>query len=132
VAGAELVEWLEGWYQAQCDGDWEHQKASRSERWTTLAGELKSTFKGQHSNGASFQSLMSALGQTTTGSDCRTSDGRFLGHGGARNLAEILSIFRGWASDGNGWRRRTHTALHPPERLASPWRSSAPSRRPAV
>ena len=88
------LSWLQDWYAARCDGDWEHQQGLSINTLDNPGWALKVdlsrtvyapfSFQGVERNGEEDWVL------------CRKKDEKFEGFGGARNLDEIVGIFRSW------------------------------------
>jgi hypothetical protein len=88
--------WLEEWYAAQCDGEWEHTYGIQIETldnpgWSVLI-DLSGTSLTGHSMPRFFRN---------EGNEdwivCEVKDKKFKGHGDPRKLGEILKLFQDWA-----------------------------------
>ncbi len=91
------LEWLEDWYQRQCDGDWEHRQGIRLEsqgRGWRLTISLE---------GTSAQNIApNRLNFGTNGAewiDCSISEDRFEGAGDPHRLEQIIGVFRKWVEE---------------------------------
>jgi hypothetical protein len=89
------LEWLDDWYQSQCNGDWEHRRGIRLQAIDTTGWTLTIDLAGTSAANASPQRL--AL-DTTCGEwiDCTMSGNRFEGSGDTRKVEQIIGVFRQW------------------------------------
>ncbi|GGH05951.1 immunity 53 family protein [Silvibacterium dinghuense] len=89
------LEWLEDWYQNQCDGDWEHRHGMRfrtlDNSGLSLTIELAGTTAAHV--GPQRISLDTPCGEWLT---CSISNDRFEGSGDPEKLEQIIGIFRRW------------------------------------
>jgi hypothetical protein len=93
---ADLISWLQNWYAAWCDGDWEHSYGVKIETidnpgWTVAIDLVGTTLEG-----ARFEAVDDRWRSEDDWVDCRVEDNCFRGAGGPYNLLEILHIFREW------------------------------------
>jgi hypothetical protein len=83
--------WLQEWYQSMCDGLWEHSFGVRID---TLDNPGWSIEIGLH--GVDIEA--SRLPVERKGEDdwfiCWVKEDKFEGHGGARNLDDMINVFR--------------------------------------
>jgi hypothetical protein len=89
------LEWLEVWYQEQCDGDWENREGIRLESLRQPGWRLTISLEGTSAQNA----LPNRLSLDTSGGewlDCTISGERFEGQGDPRRLEQIIGIFRKW------------------------------------
>lgn len=94
--GGELG-WLEQWYQAQCDGDWEHEWGVRigtldNPGWTVDINLEETVLSGRSYVRTDIR---------RSGSDwviAKVSDDVFQASCGPLNLSEVLRLFRDWAT----------------------------------
>jgi Immunity protein 53 len=89
------LEWLEGWYQQQCDGDWENRQGLRLESLRRPGWRLIISLEGTSAQNAS----PNRLSLDTSGGewlDCTISAQRFEGAGDPRRLEQIIGVFRKW------------------------------------
>ena len=95
-----LLEELQEWYHAHCDGDWEHEYGMRIENIDNPGWSLSIPISDTELETRPFTPVRRDHGS----GDwllCRVEDGTFRGDGGSRNLAEILRVFLDWARDGD-------------------------------
>ncbi|MEV6358378.1 immunity 53 family protein [Streptomyces hydrogenans] len=94
----DVLGWVQGWYAAQCDGDWEHEWGVRIDTldnpgWSVRI-DLEETALAEHV----FPRL-----DITRGEDdwvmAWTSDLAFRAACGPGNLTEVLRLFRRWAEE---------------------------------
>jgi hypothetical protein len=92
------LEWLEDWYQRQCDGDWEHTQGIRLESLPRRGWRLTISLEG-----TSAQDIVpNRLNFGTSGEewiDCSISEARFEGAGDPRRLEQIIGVFRKWVEE---------------------------------
>ena len=89
------LEWLDDWYQSQCDGSWEHSRGMRLESLDAPGWRLTIDLAGTTAANATPQSLNL---DTPCGEwiDCTISGERFQGSGDPRKLEQIIGVFRQW------------------------------------
>lgn len=93
------LEWLENWYQRQCDGAWEHNHGMRLEslrrRGWRHGWRLTISLEGTSAQNAS----PNRLALDTSGDewiDCTLTAERFEGSGDPHRLEQIIGVFRRW------------------------------------
>jgi hypothetical protein len=109
LTGDDSLEWLEGWYESQCNGVWEHRQGIRLETldnpgWL-LTVDLNGTEFARDSDLA--EQIICLTGDPPSAAngnrgtapwlDCRVRDGRFVGAGSQGQLRRLLETFRAWA-----------------------------------
>lgn len=89
------LEWLDGWYQRQCNGEWEHSKGVQLESLEQRGWQLTINLTGTSAENAEPQrvSFGSSCGEWIA---CSISPDRFEGSGDPRRLEQIIGIFRRW------------------------------------
>jgi len=89
------LEWLDLWYQSQCDGDWEHSRGMWLESLTDPGWQLTIHLAGTSAANIGPQRLQF---DTLCGEwiKCSIFDGRFEGSGDPRKLEQIIGVFRQW------------------------------------
>lgn len=89
------LEWLEDWYQRQCDGAWEHNEGIRLESLCRPGWRLTISLEGTSAQGAppNRMNFDSSGGEWI---DCTLKEGRFEGTGDPRRLEQIIGVFRKW------------------------------------
>ncbi len=95
----EIITWLQDWYGAQCDDDWEHQYGVRIDTLDNPGWTVRIDLAGTVLEDASFPTVDEAHRSEDDWIYCGVSESRFQGAGGAHNLLEILWVFRSWAED---------------------------------
>jgi hypothetical protein len=89
------LEWLEGWYQRQCDGAWEHREGIRLESLRRPGWRLTISLEGTTAANAAPNRV--TMGTTSDEwIDCTISGERFEGAGDPRRLEQIIGVFRKW------------------------------------
>jgi hypothetical protein len=104
--GDELVTWLQNWYAAQCDGDWEHSYGVQIETLDNPGWYVVINLADTPLEGATFQPVDERHRSEDNWIDCRLVEEHplrvrvggpyFAGAGGSHNLSEILHTFREW------------------------------------
>ena len=87
---------MQAWYAAECNGEWEHTYGIVIETLDNPGWRLRVDLAETSLRNEDFE----ALARETSPQnwiDCRVKDEAFLGHGGARNLEEIINVFLDWA-----------------------------------
>jgi hypothetical protein len=89
------LEWLEDWYQRQCNGNWEHSQGMRLRSLDDPGWHLTINLTGTSAENAAPQkiSLDTPTGDWIT---CSISAERFDGSGDTRRLEQIIGVFRKW------------------------------------
>ncbi|MGC8549337.1 MAG: immunity 53 family protein [Acidobacteriaceae bacterium] len=89
------LEWLDGWYQQQCNGEWEHSHGMLLEALEQRGWQLTISLTGTSAENAAPQKISL---DSTTGDwiACSISPERFEGAGDPRKLEQIIGVFRQW------------------------------------
>lgn len=90
---------LQDWYISQCNQDWEHTYGIRIDTLDNPGWALEIDLRETELVGRSFEPL--SRGGTEDDVDwirCKVEQEKFMGSGGANNLAELLRIFLTWAA----------------------------------
>ncbi|WP_425147541.1 immunity 53 family protein [Deinococcus sp.] len=88
--------WLQGWYYALCDGDWEHGFGPKIYTVDNPGWRVNIALEGTGLEAVPFTKLVVERGEHDW-IQCFRSDSHFDAAGGPVNLSEMLSIFREWA-----------------------------------
>lgn len=97
----DTMQWLQSWYHAQCDGDWEHRYGVKIETLDNPGWLLKIDLAHTDLEPRAFVEVKihrSDLDWT----ECRLREGRFEGAGGPGNLIELIEVFRTWVKQQPG------------------------------
>jgi hypothetical protein len=92
------IEWLEEWYLAQCNGDWEHQQGMTIETLDNPGWWVRISLEGTNLENRRADAIIADY-KGIDSSDwlvCRIKEGRFDGAGGPRKLRAIVECFRTW------------------------------------
>ena len=89
------LEWLDGWYQRQCNGEWEHTQGVRLKSLDDPGWHLTINLAGTSAVNARPQQLRM---ETQSGGwlACSIADECFEGSGDPRKLEQIIGVFRRW------------------------------------
>ena len=92
------LEELEAWYEAQCDGDWEHQFGPTISTLDNPGWAVDIALEGTALEGREFVPVTD-LAPERTWMTCKVSENMFQGRGGAPMLGGILRVFLDWARE---------------------------------
>jgi hypothetical protein len=92
------IHWLQQWYYAQCDGDWEHQNGIKIETLDNPGWAIRIQIGDTSLSSKRFESVNVDRSEHDW-IHCKVEAGEFLGYGGPLNLEELVEVFRGWAQD---------------------------------
>jgi Immunity protein 53 len=88
----ELVEQIQAWYAAQCDGDWEHQYGMSIETLDNPGWSVTVDLSGTSLENIRFQTHQENKGEEDW-IFCEANGNKFVGKGDAGKLQTILEIF---------------------------------------
>jgi hypothetical protein len=88
----ELIEQIQAWYAAQCDGDWEHQYGVSIETLDNPGWSVTIDLSGTSLENIRFQTYQENKGEEDW-IFCETNGNKFIGRGDAAKLQTILEIF---------------------------------------
>ncbi|MER8510715.1 immunity 53 family protein [Mesorhizobium sp. M0199] len=94
-----MLEWLEEWYQGQCNGDWEHQYGIKIDTIDNPGWEVSIDLHGTQLYGRKFTDVSFQYGDEIDWFFVTVKDGTFKGFGVARNLSKIIEQFKKFAMD---------------------------------
>lgn len=88
--------WLQKWYLAHCNGDWEHESRIHigtidNPGWSISVNLLDTELENKQ-----FEKIHMERSEHNW-IFCAVRDGKFEGACGPMNLPEVFKIFRGWA-----------------------------------
>ena len=92
--------WLQKWYQAHCNGDWEHGSGVRIETLDNPGWSITIDLENTELEDKRFDEFEFELSDDNW-LICFIKNKKFEGYGGPVNFPEILRIFRNWAESGN-------------------------------
>ena len=95
------IEELERWYEAQCDGDWEHEFGPRIETLDNPGWSVDIPLEGTPLEGRAFVPVELCESERTW-MFCKVSESTFRGAGGPLMLGRILRTFLDWARQAQG------------------------------
>lgn len=104
---SDELSWLQQWFSAQCNGEWEHGFGITIENLDNPGWIVKICLEGTGLEFARFDPVKTKVSESDW-IQCRIVERqkglphssnyrRFEGFGGALNLADILKTFRTWA-----------------------------------
>jgi hypothetical protein len=94
----DVLDWFARWYEAQCDGDWEHDIGPRIETLDNPGWSLKIELSGTDCDGRMFGRIAHNYEHETDWWAYWTNGNTFHGVGGPRRLRSLLEAFRDWAT----------------------------------
>ena len=92
------------WYEAQCNGEWEHHKGVLIETLDNPGWSVKVDLDGTPLAQSAFTEL-TELADERNWIHCVVKGQRFEGNGGPDMLGRILDVFLDWAAQGREPRR---------------------------
>lgn len=92
----DVLDRLERWYEAQCDGDWEHGFGPQISTIDNPGWRLKVDLHGTDCDGRILEPVENNYDHDTEWWRCWTEGNEFHGAGGPRKLRAILETFRAW------------------------------------
>ncbi len=95
----ELLIWLQNWYAAQCDGEWEHGYGIQIDTIDNPGWLIKINIQGTFLKDKEFQRKKIERSEYDW-VQYWVKDSIFQAAGGAKNLFEIIEIFKKWVDDG--------------------------------
>ncbi|MGW7050641.1 immunity 53 family protein [Streptomyces sp. NPDC054887] len=93
--GGSVLDWLQGWYSGQCDGDWEHEWGIRIETLDNPGWLVTVDLEGTPLDELEYPEQSVERGPDDW-VHTRVADRRFCGACGPGNLTEVLTAFRKW------------------------------------
>lgn len=94
----DVLDWFSRWYEAQCDGDWEHGFGPSIGTVDNPGWSLKIDLAGTDCDGRTLDRLTHNYEHEADWWTCWTQDNVFHGVGGPLQLRSILEVFRDWAT----------------------------------
>jgi hypothetical protein len=95
---------LQEWYQAQCNGDWEHTYGVSigtldNPGWTLEIDLTDTTMERQRFEPVSHGVAAASLEENQDWFVCEVKEKKFVAAGGPRKLDEMVLVFVNWAGD---------------------------------
>jgi len=90
---------LQRWFQAQCDGDWEHGEGIAIETLDNPGWSLKVSLADTPLEHKAFAELKRDYESETEWLTCFLRDGKFMGACGPQKLEEMMEGFLTWAEE---------------------------------
>ncbi|NGX36937.1 MAG: hypothetical protein K1000chlam2_00083 [Chlamydiae bacterium] len=88
-------DWLQQWYQSQCDGDWEHEYGINIETIDNPGWHVTINLAGTEQENISFESMNVENGPNNW-LFCSVRDNTFDGACDPMKLVEIIRVFKNW------------------------------------
>jgi hypothetical protein len=92
----DVLDWLAHWYEAQCDGDWEHGFGPSIGTIDNPGWLIKIDLSGTDCDGRVLERVWHDREHETEWWTCWTEDNTFQGAGGPLTLRSLLEAFRDW------------------------------------
>jgi hypothetical protein len=93
----DVLDWLARWYEAQCDGDWEHGFGPSIDTIDNPGWSLRIELAGTDCGGRTLDRITHNYEHGTDWWACWTENNVFHGAGGPLHLRSLLEAFRDWA-----------------------------------
>ena len=97
----DSIRWLQSWYQAQCNGDWEHTLGVVIETLDNPGWMVRIDLRGTQLETKPFQRIEQKI-ENGGWLDCRVVNKSFIGAGGHGSLLRICDVFMDWADSREG------------------------------
>lgn len=98
VMSIDELTWLQQWYLAQCDGDWEHEHGVEIGTLDNPGWHIEVDLVRTNLEGASF--TPAKVERTAIDwFSCAVASEKFKASCGPRNLSEVIVMFRKWADE---------------------------------
>ena len=94
----DVLDWFARWYEAQCDGDWEHGSGPSINTIDNPGWSLKVDLARTSCDGRVLDRVTHNYGHETDWWTCWTEANTFHGAGGPLHLRSLLETFREWAT----------------------------------
>ncbi|MBN9046423.1 MAG: immunity 53 family protein [Rhizobiales bacterium] len=94
----DVLDWFSRWYEAQCDGDWEHGFGPSISTVDNPGWSLKIDLSGTDCDGRTLERITHNYGHEADWWTCWTENNVFHGVGGPLHLRSVLEAFRDWAT----------------------------------
>src|SRR5690348_2528474 len=95
---ANELEELQRWYEAHCDGDWEHQSGFEIGNIDNPGWRLEVDIADTELADQPFETIQENYEHPTDWLRCWVEDGKFEAAGGPLKLSRMLRIFLDWAA----------------------------------
>lgn len=95
----DVLDWLGRWYEAQCDGDWEHGFGPAINTIDNPGWSLKVDLTRTDCDGRVLERITHNYEHETDWWTCWTEGNVFHGSGGPLHLRSLLEAFRDWATN---------------------------------
>ncbi len=93
-----VFEWLQKWYESQCDGDWEHEYGIKIETVDNPGWYVVINLVGTECEGCSFSSIQVDIDERNW-YFCLIRNNNFESSCGPYYLTKVLQIFRDWVEN---------------------------------
>lgn len=94
----DVLDWLAQWYEAQCDGDWEHASGPSINTIDNPGWSIRIELSSTDCDGRTLDPISYNDGHETEWWTCWTEGNAFQGAGGPLQLRPLLEAFRSWAT----------------------------------
>ncbi|HEV3269419.1 MAG TPA: immunity 53 family protein [Candidatus Rhabdochlamydia sp.] len=91
--------WLQKWYQARCNGNWEHDRRIHLGTIDNPGWSLTIDLEDTELENKNFQEINDIHRSEKDWTVCRVKNTKFEAYGGVENLPGILKVFRYWAEN---------------------------------
>lgn len=91
----ELLNWLQNWYENNCDGNWEHMFGIKIDTLDNPGWTVDINLEDTNLEGKNFTKVQYDNGNRDW-LTCLVKDDMFSGAGDPQKLEKILTIFKEW------------------------------------
>lgn len=104
----DSIQWLQAWYRAKCNDDWEHQygitiQTLDNPGWTVTIDLVGTSQENRQMREVGDSSNINHVGLEGSHDwlHCMVERNRFVGAGGPTSLVPICDVFRKWVEEGD-------------------------------
>jgi Immunity protein 53 len=90
----DVLDWFARWYEAQCDGEWEHSSGTSITTLDNPGWSVTIDLAGTDCDGRTFERLEFNIEHANDWWTCWTENNIFHGAGGPLHLRSLLEAFR--------------------------------------
>jgi hypothetical protein len=96
------IQWLQGWYATQCNGDWEHRygitiQTLDNPGWLVQVDLTGTSLEQLPLTEYTTSDVHDGVERNPNWIHCSIKESRFIGAGGLGSLPVICDVFRKWA-----------------------------------
>jgi hypothetical protein len=96
--GMTSIDYLQVWYRAQCNGEWEHRYGVSIESLDNPGWGIRIDLAQTPLQDRAMEPIRQERSDTDWWT-CEVVHNQFIGHGDASKLAQILAAFQSWSAN---------------------------------